>query len=147
MRMRLFLDSSVFISALISNTGASAQILALCEARLLEIYISDEVEEEVFNVFDRKFPELKPLFNDLLKTVKLKRIKTAKDKISKEVASWIKDPKDVKILMGAKKAEVDYLVTLDKRHFIKDEKVSEKSGLTILTPGDFLNQFYSELRK
>ncbi|MFN3762764.1 MAG: hypothetical protein ACK4WK_06130 [Anaerolineae bacterium] len=36
---------------------------------------------------------------------------------------------------------MDYLVTLDRRHFLDDPEVSRRSGLRIGTPGDFLTWF------
>jgi hypothetical protein len=36
------------------------------------------------------------------------------------------------------KAKVDYLVTHNRKHFLNDPTVAEKSGLRIGTPGDVL---------
>lgn len=143
--MRIFLDSSVIIAALHSNTGASAQILALSQEEILEVFISNQVEEEVMDVLDRKYAYLKPTFKNLLKFSKLKQVNTSDKDITKEARSWIKDPKDVKILLGAKAAHAHYILTLDLRDFIKDKTVSEKTGLAILTPGEFLNKLHTGL--
>lgn len=141
--MKIFLDSSVLIAALHSKTGASSQILALSQERILEVFISNQVEEEVIDVLERKYSFLKPVFKDLLKTAKLKQVKTSDRSIPKEAHSWIKDPKDVKILVGAKVAHVDYLITLDLKDFIRDKSVAKKSSLKILTPGGFLEILHS----
>ena len=50
----------------------------------------------------------------------------------------IADPDDVPILLAAMKAQVDYLATHNRKHFMADPKVAEKSGLKIGTPGDVL---------
>jgi predicted nucleic acid-binding protein len=42
------------------------------------------------------------------------------------------------IVAAAIKAKVDYLVTWDRKHFIDDPKVAEKSGLTIITPDELM---------
>jgi predicted nucleic acid-binding protein len=42
--------------------------------------------------------------------------------------------KDAPIVAAAAKAKVDYLVTWDRKHFVDDPKVTERSGLMILTP-------------
>lgn len=137
--MKVFFDSSVIIAALFSHTGASATIISFCEPKLIGGYISDGVVSEVNEVLRRKFPEALNLFKEFMKISKLKVVVVKpKSKISL-AKKWIKDPDDAKILAAAKQIEVDYLLTLDIRHFIRDEGVSIKSGLNILTPGDFLN--------
>ncbi|HEY64903.1 MAG TPA: hypothetical protein G4O02_10065 [Caldilineae bacterium] len=42
------------------------------------------------------------------------------------------------IIVAAMKARADYLVTLNRRHFIDDPNVATLSGLRIGTPGDAL---------
>jgi predicted nucleic acid-binding protein len=48
--------------------------------------------------------------------------------------------KDAHILAAAIEAAPDYLVTLDATHFLKDPSVSQKSGLRIASPRDFLEE-------
>jgi len=48
---------------------------------------------------------------------------------------------DVPIIVSAMKAEVDYLATFNRRHFIDDPTVAASSDLRIGTPGDALNWF------
>lgn len=136
--MKIFLDSSVLISVMISSTGGSAKVLELCEGGFLNGYISDDVVQEVTRVIDRKLPELKRDFLKLIKVTKLSVLKKIPGAIKKQAALWISDPKDVDILAAAKHLEVDFLLTLDIRHFITDVSVAKKSGLRILTPAEFL---------
>jgi hypothetical protein len=49
------------------------------------------------------------------------------------------DPNDVPILLAAMKAKVDYLATHDRKHFLDDPKVAERSGLKIGAPGNVLS--------
>jgi predicted nucleic acid-binding protein len=53
-------------------------------------------------------------------------------------AKEIIHPKDASILMAAKDAQVDYLVTLNRKHFLDDPKVARRSGLQIGAPHDLL---------
>ncbi len=46
--------------------------------------------------------------------------------------------KDAPIVAAAKRAEVDYLVSLDRRHLVGVEAVSEGSGLKIVLPDELL---------
>ena len=50
----------------------------------------------------------------------------------------IEDPNDVPILLAAMKAHVDYLASHNRKHFLDDPKVTERSGIKIGTPGDVL---------
>jgi len=51
---------------------------------------------------------------------------------------WIGHPADVPILVAEALAQVDFLATLNTRHFIDDPEVARRSGLRIGTPGDAL---------
>lgn len=136
MAHKIFFDSSVLIAALLSETGASAKLIATCESGSLEGFISQDVLNEVLEVIKRKFPHFKQEFLQRIKVLTI--VKAASKPKLKFAKNWIKDPNDVQILLGAKEAKADYLLTLDIKHFIKDKDVSKKSGLKILTPGDFL---------
>jgi hypothetical protein len=50
----------------------------------------------------------------------------------------MKHPADIPILVAAMQAGVDYLVTLNRRHFTDDPEVAHRAGLRIGTPGDAL---------
>jgi hypothetical protein len=51
----------------------------------------------------------------------------------------ISHPPDMPILLAAMKANVDYLVTHNRVHFMDDPDVAVKANLRIGTPGDALN--------
>lgn len=64
-----------------------------------------------------------------------------KDPPAAEVAAaraMIADEADVPILAAAIKVRCDYLVTLNRRHFIDHSEVARCSGLRIGAPGDAL---------
>jgi hypothetical protein len=52
---------------------------------------------------------------------------------------------DVPILLAAMQAQADYLVTLNRKHFIDVPKVVQLSGLKIGTPGDALVWFRGQI--
>lgn len=54
-------------------------------------------------------------------------------------------PKDLPVLTAAILSPANTLVTLDRKHFIDDPTVAEKSGLTIVTPGDVLKRVRAAL--
>jgi len=62
-------------------------------------------------------------------------------------AGIIGHPPDVPIIVAAMQVEVEYLVTLNRRHFIDDPGVAARSGLSIGTPGDALAWVRERLTK
>jgi hypothetical protein len=79
--------------------------------------------------------------NDLRSLIKTANLRIVGDPSSEEVEAniyLIADPDDVPILLAAMKANVDYLATHNRKHFLDDPKVAERSGLKIGTPGDVL---------
>lgn len=79
--------------------------------------------------------------NDLRKLIKASNMRIVENPSKKEVEAnlyLIKDQSDVPILLAAMKAKVDYLATHNRRHFLEDPQVAERTGLRIGTPGDVL---------
>lgn len=140
--MKIFLDTNVLLAATLSSSGASAQIINRCEAGSFEGCISMELFDEALKVIARKFPEQRQKFEKLISSaLHVEKVPT-KSPFWKAASTWIQDPDDVMVLVGAKHLKVDWLITLDLRDFIKDTRVAQKSGLKITTPGDFLDEFH-----
>ncbi len=57
----------------------------------------------------------------------------------------ISDPTDVPILLSAMEHQMDFLVTLNRRHFLDDARVAARSGLRIGNPGDVLAWLQAQL--
>ncbi len=54
----MFIDTNVLIAGVNSVTGASATVLDLCEARILQMVISRQIVVEADRNFAAKFPQL-----------------------------------------------------------------------------------------
>ena len=139
--IKIFIDSSVIIAALISKTGASREVLIFRESSFFEGWISTKVIDEVTKVIERKSLILENDLKEILNVANLKVVKKLDPFLLLETSKWIKDKNDAHILAAAKQADVDIILTLDIRHFIKDLEVSKKSGLKIMTPGEFIKGF------
>lgn len=145
-KINIFLDSSVLISGIISSTGAAHVLLQLGETEDIVLTISEFVLLETEASISKKSP--KNLAN-IKKEIQSARIKIVPNPPREEVMAnlyLIDDPEDVPILLAAIKAKVDYLATLDRKHFLKDTKVSERTGLRIGIPGDVLIWIRENLR-
>ncbi|MEK7085777.1 MAG: putative toxin-antitoxin system toxin component, PIN family [Patescibacteria group bacterium] len=141
MMIKIFIDSSVLIAGLISDEGASSKILSFCESKIVEGWISSQVIKEVEENIKRKIPQILNGFQKLKLSSNLKILKIPNPSILEKARKWIKDKNDAPILAAAKQLDIDVLLTLDLRHFIKDTNVSKKSELQIMTPGEFLKGF------
>jgi len=137
-KLNIFLDSSALIAGAISESGAAHVLLQLGESEDVLLTISEMVIVESERSIAKKSPRN---LNDLRSLIKTSRLKIVGDPSKKEVEAnlyLIGDPNDVPILLAAMKAKVDYLATHNRRHFLDDPKVAERSGLKIGTPGDVL---------
>jgi predicted nucleic acid-binding protein len=135
---RIFLDSSVLIAGVISSTGAARVLMVMSEMGEIELLVSEYVIVETERTLARKVPHALPEFRQAIKDA---NIKIVHDPSSKEVQDnlyLITDAEDIPILLSAMKAKVDYLATHNRKHFLDDPKVAERSNLRIGSPGDVL---------
>jgi len=142
--IRVFMDTSALLAAIASEKGGAAEILRLAEVGQVEVLVSRQVVTEAERNIRRKLPGGLPFFREALAPI-LKLVPDPPLEMVEECEGIISSPADAPILAAAMVAQVDYLVTLDRKHFIDDPTVAEKSGLHIGTPGDFLTWFRSKL--
>lgn len=131
--IRVFLNASVLFSASYSKTGLSRDLLREAIRGNLKTVVSRHVLEEAERNLSQKAPEALPAFRELLTLIAVEVAEKPTLEKLKRAATYI-NLKDAPIVAAAAKAKVDYLVTWDRKHFIADPKVAEKSGLVILTP-------------
>lgn len=146
-KLNIFLDSSALIAGIISETGAAHVLLQLGETEDILLMISEVVFTETTRSVARKSPDN---LENVEKEIKKARIKILQDPSDEEVQAnlyLMDDPDDVPILLAAMKAKVDYLATHDRKHFLDNPKVAEKSGLKIGTPGDVLAWIRENLKQ
>ena len=136
---QVFLDSSVLVSGVISQTGASSAILDLGEAGEIKIILSKGVLVETDRVFERKFPALLGDFREFIKNLSPVIIN---DPNLQEIqaAEKVIDQGDAIILAAAKKISLHSLISLDTKHF-HTSKVRLFLKSPVLTPAQFLQEF------
>jgi predicted nucleic acid-binding protein len=138
-KFNIFLDSSALIAGAISESDAAHVLLNLGESRDIVLTVSELVILESERSVARKSPSN---LNDLRKLITATNLQIVANPSKEEVQAnlyLINDPTDAPILLAAMKAKVDYLATHNRKHFLDDPKVSERSGLRIGTPGDVLD--------
>lgn len=134
----LFLDSSALIAGVLSSTGAARALLLLGEASQITITISEQVIVETERALARKAPAALPYYRQALRSSGMRIVQAPSAAEIQAFQGIIAHPADVPIVVAAMQAGVEYLVTLNRRHFIDDPEVAVRSGLRIGTPGDAL---------
>ena len=138
-KIKVFIDTSVLIAGVASLTGASAAVLDLCEAESIQMVISRQVLVEADRNFSVKLPGLVNEFRQFIRNLAPLMVEDPPAAAVERSASLI-DRKDAAILAAAIESKVEFLITLDKKHFLK-QKVLRNIPIQICTPSDFLRIF------
>lgn len=138
---RVFLDSSVIIAGFGSRKGASNLTLSLCKAKKIQGIITDLVVREVAKNLKKKISQ--EALNEFYQYLAIDCFKVITLENEEEIIKHcnITESKDAHILAGVKKARVDFLLTLDKKHLLTSKVGNYLKPLKVLTPGDFLKKF------
>ena len=139
--MKIFLDSDVVISSVISKRGAAHFILN--ESKNKKI-ISNYSVEEMTRVAKRGKVDEKGLSYFINKSLKIVKSKKSLKKIKKEYKKYIKDENDAHIVAGANQSKAKILLTYNTKHFLIYD-IKKDLGISIMTPGKFL-QFLNDRR-
>jgi predicted nucleic acid-binding protein len=137
-RPNLFFDSSALFSGVISASGASRALLLLAEVGQVRLTVSEQVVAETERAVARKIPQALSDYRDALRSSGLRIVGDPPGVEVNAHRGIIRHQADVSIVVAAMQAKADYLVTLNRRHFIDDPDVALRSGLRIGLPADAL---------
>lgn len=144
-KLNLFLDSSALFAGIASGTGAARALLLLAESETISITISEQVVAETEHAIAKKVPQA---LNDIRQAILASKARIVRDPSLEDVIAHlelISHSADVPILLAAMRDKVDYLVTLNRKHFMDDPGVAQRSGLRIGTPGEALSWVRKQL--
>jgi len=128
--IKVFLDSDVVISSLVSKLGASHQLI---NNKDVVCFISDVSYKELLKVIKKLGLDEKNstiLIKSNLKIIKLK-------KSSSDFKNYVNDVDDAHIVAGTVELKTNFLITYNTKDFIIN-KIKEKFNIQIMTPGLFL---------
>lgn len=145
--LKVFLDANVFFAAASSPSGGSSLIIELAAKQKIKpftvAHVLKEAERNILkklddNAIQRHYenlinssPVIQPLGHISLHTINSFR--------------GVVPDKDIPVLIGAVMSNPDYLITLDKKHFLKNAKlVAIPFQFKIVNPGDFLKDFIKQ---
>ena len=145
--VRVFLDSNVILSGLLSERGAPRIILDLLSLRLPFLigltgrYNLIEIERNLKN----KMPSLLFLYKAYLPKLNLKVIPLPRPEDIRDFSGQIAE-KDIPVLISAIRSKADFLVTGDKQHFGKMKEL-DKYPFHVVTPSEFIDSILPEILK
>jgi predicted nucleic acid-binding protein len=145
--VRVFLDSNVILSGLLSERGAPRILLDLLSLRLPFLigstgrYNLIEIERNLKN----KMPSLLFLYKAYLPKLNLKVIPLPRPEDIRDFSGQIAE-KDIPVLISAVRSKADFLVTGDKQHFGKMKEL-DKYPFHVLTPSEFIDSILPEILK
>lgn len=116
-------------------------ILRLAESGVVELVISSQIIAEAEGALRRRAPEV---LGHLALLLDRARCQVVTNPTLEQVKAWqsvISYLPDAAVLAAALAAQADYLVTLDRRHFLENSVLMTSPPLPIGTPDDFLVWF------
>ncbi|OGD54296.1 putative toxin-antitoxin system toxin component, PIN family [Candidatus Beckwithbacteria bacterium RBG_13_35_6] len=138
---KVFLDSSVLVAASASLTGASAYILGLCREKKIKGYISiDVINESRKNIFlklNKKAQKRFIVFKKLANLI----IVSPPNKGLIHISAKVINIKDAPILAAAIESKADFLVSLDRKDFLRPKVLEFAKPLKIILPGVFVMKY------
>ena len=145
-KAKLFLDSSALFAGIASSSGAARVLLVLGESGQIDLLVSEQMIVETERAVARKIPRLLPELRQAILKSGLRILPDPPVELVIGRLDWISHAADAPILVAAVLAKVDYLVTLNRIHFLDDPQVAVRSGLRIGAPGEALAWVRSQMR-
>lgn len=142
---RIFLDSNVVLSGLFSDRGSPRIILDLLS---LDLPVLTAVTGQ-FNIVEiernlqKKMPQVLPTYREYLPLLNLEITPLPSSKEVSALKGQIAE-KDLPVLASALKADVDFLVTGDKKDFGK-ARIRGRYPFRIVTPTELLQAILPEI--
>lgn len=137
-KIKVFLDTDVIISSLLSQKGASFEIL---NSEKIDKLISKSIRSEAEIVTIRKNLN-ETVLAKMLKNTKTIPTNISKEKLIKSFSQYVLDIEDSHVVSGAKKSKAKFLLTHNKRHY-HARRIKNELDIEVLKPGEFLQYLRS----
>lgn len=137
MTATVFLDANILIAGSGSRTGASRVVLGLGEFGLVQLIVTRQVLDEAERNLRLKLPHAVPILAELLLHTNLRVLDNPSRGTFERWFNIIEEA-DAPLLEAAVQLGVGYFLTLNTKDFTPP--VATATGLTIMTPGQFVSQ-------
>ncbi|MCW5877132.1 MAG: PIN domain-containing protein [Anaerolineales bacterium] len=129
---RLFLDANVIFAACYSATGHSRDLILMAVRGEIHLVASELVLEEARRNLSATSPEYLVFLNFVIDSAISEVVRPTKIEILQ--AAGHVALKDAPVVAAAKKAEVDLLVTLDRKHLLGKPGLDAYCGAPVVAP-------------
>lgn len=136
--IKIFLDASVIITAMLSQSGGSAKVIKLGQLGDWAQITSQTVIDEVYD-HTQKINKTKDEINQFIKNNDI-LVRKRVTKLEAEYLAGLIDSTDAHLIAGAKLTDCDYLITLDKKHLLKEDIKNRFKPLKIINPEEVLRR-------
>ena len=144
-QIRIFLDACVFIAVIKSSSGGSALILELYISNRFQLVTTKEVLLEAYRNIKNKFSEEELVkFYQEIASLNLEIADTTTTQETLKY-SHIIHKKDSNVLAAAIKSRAAIMITLDRKHFMTPAIKKANLPISILTPGELIQQINNEI--
>lgn len=136
--IKIYLDASVIIPAILSPTGGSAKLIQFVKLGLVAGITSQNVVEEV----ERNSDKINKSAREIRRFIQENSVLIRERINPSDIVGYedMVDIKDAHVLAGAKLTDCDYLTTLDKKHLLKGEVKKQLYPLKVVTPKELLEE-------
>lgn len=138
---QIVIDTSAFISALLSQRGAAYRLLMLIDSGLFEVNLSVPLIIEYEAVSKRMLNQTKLTGQELTNILDYLCAVANKRQIFFLWRPFLPDPGDDMVLELAVSAGCQYIVTFNQEHFVG----CEQFGIQVVTPREFFEQIGQQL--
>lgn len=134
--IKIFLDASVIIAALLSPAGGSARVIRLGQlgawAQITSQTVINEMKDHTKKI-DKSGDEIDQF-------IKSSSIIVRKRVTRLEIKPYLGtiEQDDAHLIAGSKLTGADFLITLDKKHLLKDNIKNKFKPLKIINPEELL---------
>ena len=139
MDLRVYVDSDVIISSIISPKGAAFYLI---NEASIKRFISNKSQEEIKRVASELSLNQKNL-NEIIKNRFSKvELKASLEKIKKKYSEYVKDQNDAHIVAGAHAVNSKFIISYNQKDYNSD-KIKENLSIIMMTPAKFLQYLRS----
>ena len=136
--MRVFFDASVIIASILSETGGSSKLLRYIRAGKFVGITSQTAVDEVLE----KTQKIKKSKNEIESFIAESKLLVRKKITLEEIQpySGLVDIEDAHLIAGAKLTGCTHLVSLDKKHILREDIQKKFLPLLIVSPKMLLEE-------
>src|SRR3989344_1589659 len=139
MNLKVFIDTDVIISSLISETGAASFLIS--ESNVVR-FISNVSKEEAHEVAEKLQLDEAELGKRLNKRFSKILLKESLPDIKRKDEKYVLDIDDAHIVAGAMMEKVRFLITYNIKDY-RHDKIKEELGILVMRPAQFLQYLRS----